>query len=179
MEGDREVLPQVSTGPSLTRERGPWWREAATLLGVLGLLITLIFNTLAVRQGTKQTKETRETAQISLLTQLNSYATNSERGMNDTPAPQNQCNPFVPLSPPDEAAVRAALDYYEYLAWLFNHRRLTVTNSRPFFGSRMIVGWRLARHYLGQDRLSHVYPELTRFVHDTPRGDRPPSVCPN
>jgi hypothetical protein len=59
----------------------PWWRQAATLLGAIGLFVTLLFNTLAVRQSAQQDHQARETAQISLLTQLNSNASDSERAI--------------------------------------------------------------------------------------------------
>jgi hypothetical protein len=75
-------------------------------------------------------------------------------------------------------ALHAALDYYEYLSWLFNYNRLTaVTGSRDFFGERMIGGWRLGRHYFGQDELRVRYRELQRFVRDTPRAERGADAC--
>ena len=152
--------------------RSPWWREAATLLGVVGLFVTFVFNTLAVRQSAEQDTEARETAQIELLTQLNTNASDSERAINETPAPDRRCDDRpAPLTLPDEAALRAALDYYQYLAWLFNHGRLTVTDSRDFFGERMIDGWRLGRLFFG-DEMAIRYGELDRFVRATPPGDR-------
>lgn len=152
-------------------------REAATVLGVIGLLVTLAFNTLAVRQGAEQSKEARETAQIDLLTQLNANASETERVLGETPAPQRQCEPFEPLAASTDAVVRAALDYYEYLSWLFNRGRLTVASSREFFSGRMIAGWRMARHYLGSEQLGDLYPELTRFVKQTPMAQRPLNPC--
>jgi hypothetical protein len=155
----------------------PWWRHAATLLGVLGLLVTLVFNTLAVRQSAQQDNEARETAQIGLLTQLNSNASESEAAINRTPAPATLCEPAAPLDPPDDAAVHAALDYYEYLAWLFNHGRLTVSDSRAFFRGRMTDGWRLGRHFFGHDELRVRYRELERFVRTTPARERGEPAC--
>lgn len=162
----------ADTGTSRARRR-----EAATVLGVIGLLVTLVFSTLAARQGAEQSKESRETAQISLLTQLNANASETERALGETPAPQRQCEPFEPLSASTDAVVRVALDYYEYLSWLFNRGRLTVASSREFFAGRMIAGWRMARHYLGGDQLADLYPELTRFVKQTPQAQRPLNPC--
>jgi hypothetical protein len=167
----REVTHEHAQG------RSPWWSQAATLLGVIGLLVTLVFNTLAVRQSAQQDNEARETAQISLLTQLNSDASDSESAINETSVPDARCGAITPLDRRGDVALRAALDYYEYLSWLFNHGRLTVGDSRAFFGKRMIDGWRLGRHFLGQDELRIRYRQLERFVRDTPRGERGDDVC--
>jgi hypothetical protein len=166
--GEGQVLRAV-TGERTQTRSSPWWRQAATLLGVIGLFVTLAFNTLAVRQSAQQDNEARVTAQISLLTQLNSNASDSERAINETGAPEKLCAPVPPPRPRTKAALHEALDYYEYLSWLFNRGRLTVTGARDFFGPRMIDGWRLGRHFLGQDELRLRYRQLERFVRDTPR----------
>lgn len=152
--------------------RVPWWRSAATLLGVVGLLVTLLFNTLAVRESARQNVTARETSQISLLTQLNSNASDSERAINATGAPDKLCGPPAPPDDRTDAALLAGLDYYEYLAWLFNHDRMTVTGSRVFFAPRLIEGWRLGQHFYGGDLVRDRYGELERFVRATPRGER-------
>jgi hypothetical protein len=157
--------------------RSPWWSQAATLLGVIGLLVTLVFNTLAVSQSAKQDREGRATAQISLLTQLNSNASDSESAINETSVPDQRCQRGAAPSKRGTVALNAALDYYEYLSWLFNHGRLTVGDSRAFFAERMVVGWRLGRHLLGHDVMRIQYPQLERFVRDTPPHQRGSSPC--
>jgi hypothetical protein len=172
------MLRAVS-GERTPARSSPWWRQAATLLGVTGLFVTLVFNTLAVRQSAQQDHEARDTAQISLLTQLNSNASNSERAINASRALDKLCDPAAPLLDTRESAsLHEALDYYEYLSWLFNHGRLTVGGGRDFFGVRMIDGWRLGRHFLGQDELRLRYRQLDRFVRDTPRDKTGSYTCP-
>ena len=158
---------------------GRWWRQTATLLGVIGLVVTLVFNTIAVRHSAQQDDESRETAQISLLTQLNSNLSDSEHAINETDAPEKQCHPLALMSDADDAALHAGLDYYEYLAWQFNHGRLTVGGARDFFGPRMIDGWRMGRHLLGRDEMRIVYGELERFVRETPLSERGADPCPH
>ena len=156
----------------------PWWRQVATLVGVAGLAATLVFNTLAVRTSAQQNRQSRETAQIGLLTTLNSNASDSERAINQTHAVDDLCDDTPPpLDDTADAALRAGLDYYEYLSWLFNHDRLTVTDSRAFFGMRMIDGWRLGRHFFGADEMRLRYKELNRFVRATPRAKRGDDPC--
>jgi hypothetical protein len=171
------MLRAVSGGGRSAGKSSPWWRQAATLLGLVGLLVTLAFNTLAVRQSAQQDREARETAQISLLTQLNSNATDSERAISETDAPDMICSAPEQLSRHDNASVHAALDYYDYLAWQFNHGRFTVAGSRGFFGARMIDGWRLGRHFLGEIEMRSRYGELERFVRATPHARRGESPC--
>ncbi|MDX6683368.1 MAG: hypothetical protein QOG94_3407 [Solirubrobacteraceae bacterium] len=165
------------SGERADSRRSPWWSQAATLLGVIGLLVTLVFNTLAVRQSAKQDREGRETAQISLLTQLNSNASDSESAINETSVPDQLCQRDAAPSKLGGVALRSALDYYEYLSWLFNHDRLTVGDSRAFFAERMVDGWRLGRHLLGHDVMRIKYPQLERFVRDTPLHQRGSSPC--
>jgi hypothetical protein len=174
----RDAASEVSGEREAHRGRSPWWREAATLLGVVGLLVTLAFNTVAVRQSARQDVEARETSQIGLLTDLNSNASDSERAINDTGAADKLCDPPEPLDDRSSAALLAGLDYYEYLAWLFNHRRVTVTGSHVFFAPRMIEGWRLGRHFYGGALVRDRYEELERFVRETPRGLRGDVACP-
>jgi hypothetical protein len=163
----------------------PWWRKGATLVGVVGLLITLLFNTLGVRDGAKQTKESRETQQIGLLTQLDNSATNAEETINSTSATEacDGGSDQGELKVADDAKLLASVRYYEYLAWLFNHKRLTVDKSRDYFGVRMINGWRLALRWHGRAELKDESPELTRFVDETKPGKMPPdrnddAYCP-
>jgi hypothetical protein len=157
----------------------PWWRQAATLVGVCGLAATLVFNTLAVRSSAKQDHQSRETGQIGLLTQLNSNASDSERAINETHAVDRLCvQPPAPLDEKASAALHEGLDYYEYLSWLFNHGRLTVAGSRDFFGVRMIDGWRVGRHFFGEEVPAR-YKELDRFVRETPLAKRGENPCPS
>jgi hypothetical protein len=171
------MLRQVSDKRA-ERRGSPWWRQAATVISVTGLFVTLVFNTLAVRRSAEQDNGARDAAQVGLLTQLNATASASENAINETSAPDKRCGPPEPLgSRGDDAALRGALDYYEYLSWLFNHRRLTVSDSRAFFAERMIDGWRLGRHFLGQDEMRLRYRELDRFAHATPRTQRGEDPC--
>lgn len=169
----------MSDAGSAAGSRARWWREGATLLSVVGLLVALVFNTVGVWQSAEHQREARDTQQIGLLTQLNSAATDTEKAINATRAPQQQCRPRREgtLSFAHDAVLRAALDYYEYLGWLFNHRRVTLAQSRTFFGVRMIDGWRLATRYLGREQVALLYPELSRFVRETSRADQPPDLC--
>jgi hypothetical protein len=147
------------------------------MISIIGLFVTLVFSTFGACQGLRQQKKASETERIGLLTQLNSNATDTERAINATTATEHECDPHPHLKDRtrEEPALYAALDYYEYLAWLFNHQRLNVEDSRRFFSPRMIDGWRLARRYLGGDEVRHEYVELEKFVGDSTK--RSPDPC--
>ena len=157
----------------------PWWRNVATLVAALALLATLVFNTLGVWQGTREQRETRENEQVQLLTQLNAFATETERSINATDAPDNRCKPFRVDTLPDaqEAKLFAALDYYEYLAWLFNRGRLTIRTAREYWAPNMIDAYRLGQVYFPQVAIEERYPELKRFRHQTDRALFPTDPC--
>jgi hypothetical protein len=151
-----------------------------TLLGVLGLLITLIFNAIGVWKGAQQDEQRRETEQIGLVTQLQSSAIDTERAVvAGGAAGDAQCAGGLEgsLDAEDAADLRATLGYYENLAWLFNDGRLTVKGSRRFFSVRMIDGLRLAWRYLGKQDVSDTFPELTEFARRTPAADRRKNIC--
>jgi hypothetical protein len=161
------------------KDKGPWWRQIATWLTVLGLFVTLFFNTLAVRQGAQQAKEGRESEQIGLLTTLNDRATAAEDRLNAFKLPQRQCRAHLQGTLAGRlsgAALLAAMDGYEYLAWLFNHGRLE-KSARDLIGHRMIAGWRLANRFLPSDTLRATYPQLWTFYDKTPPKARGVDAC--
>lgn len=159
----------------------PWWRRFASL-GVLGLIVGLFWNTLGVYQGNRDAKTASESQQISLLTQLNGAATQTEKEINATDLVDRQCEPPEDIrgtaKPAQDAILRSSLSYYEYLAWLFNHDRLKVDDARQFFGHRMISGWRLGKGFLGLADMKETFPELTRFYDASTAAERLPLDCP-
>ena len=154
----------MSGGDGAPRERGPWWRQVATILAVASLLVTLVFNALGVWQGAQQDKQARRTEQIGLLTGLNEKLTSAEADVNASGATTHRCDssPYE-MGNRDLAALRAALSYYEYLAWLYNSGQLKETDSRAVFAERLIDGRDVAKIFLDLDN----YPELRHFAHQT------------
>jgi len=154
--------------------------KVATLLTVFGLLVTLVFNTLGVWRGAKQDEAGRIAQQISLLTGLNQNLTSSEAEISQ--AGFEPCGLLVEDDDPDPAGtvndaqpkLFVALDYYEYLAWLFNEEQLTVEGARDHFDDRMIAGWNIAgKNY--ETLRDGTYRQLARFVKETK--NPPPDRC--
>jgi hypothetical protein len=156
-----------------------WWREIGTLVAVTGLLITLVFNTIGVWRDVESGQDARDTAQISLMTQLIAQSTEAEAAIDATDAPEARCQ--TPshglLDPKEEAVLLRGLSYYEYVAFLLNHERLTIDGSRQYFGPRMIDAQFTGERLMSED-VRVVYPELTRFRERAPRSLMPPEFCP-
>ena len=150
----------------------PWWREVPTLVAVVGLLVTLGFNTAGVWMQIGQSERAQQDTALSLLTQLNGLAHEAERQMADVRA--SFCR-GDPASTEDELALVEAAQNYDYLAWLFNDRHITMTSARRYWSASMITTYELADiqdHDMAQKRFAN----LRRFKFATPRSAWPPSV---
>ena len=150
-----------------------------SLIAVVGLLVTLVFNTMGVWQGVEADKQARDTEQVRLMTQLNTQAIDTERAINATDAPDNRCKPYRidTLKDNEQAAVFAAFDFYEYLAWLFNTDRLTIASAREYWAPNMIDAYSLGTTYFARADIEERFPELTRFRRRTERSLWPPDPC--
>lgn len=136
------------------------------MVAVAALLVTLVFNALGVWEGAQDDKHARETEQIRLLTDLNARLTDAEVKANAGGLPAKRCKE-PDVSAAQDADLRAALSYYEYLAWLYNAGELKDTNSRRVFAPRLIDGKDVAQRLVDPDLVD--FPELKRFA----RGTRP------
>lgn len=151
-------------------DRRPWWRTLTTVLAVAGLSVTLIFNALGVWQGAQQDKQARKTGQVGLLTDLNDKLIAAEADVNATGATTHRCEVPYDIGTAAEAKLKAALSYYEYLAWLYNSGQLKATQSRSVFAARLIDGRDVAKAFLDLDE----YPQIRDFAGTAKPGDCPP-----
>lgn len=159
----------------------------ATVVGVLGLLVTLLFNTIAVRGQLEQSRrdadraaESRRYTQIGVLTQLASEARASDRVIESSRMIDLRCDDdfsFSDLKRRDEAALRQALGVYDYMAWLFNERDIALVSARRLWGPRVLDAADLGVKLLSAGEVEDRWPELWRFR--TQAGDalRPARLC--
>jgi hypothetical protein len=164
----------VSEAPSRSRRA---WANVA----VLGLIVTLIFNTLGVWFQLDQARQSKEVSQIGLVTQLNSIVKDSETEINETEAPGLRCegNQIDQLHDDEQAKVLAALDQYDYLAWLFARGRLTLDDARDYMAPAMIDAYRLGKAFIPPADLTRHVPYLERFSTHAPKDVLPPDPCRN
>jgi len=167
-------MSDAGSAPSARRSRRI---EVATLLTVVGLLLTFVFNALGEWRGAQQEKEQRITQQISLITELDASAGATQKAIVATGLLDcGYSGKKLYLKAQDE--LLAALGYYEYLAWLFNHRHLTI--GREHFALRLIGGLRFAEHYVDKryydrETFDEDFRELRRFA--TKSREQPRDPC--
>jgi hypothetical protein len=159
------------------------FRDVSTIVAIVGLLVTMIFNTIGVWQQVDQTerqaeqaRETRLYTQVGLLAQLNGLAAEVDRGVNETEAGDKRCNRdtlFI-LSDADENSLYAALDFYEEVAFLFNQKVVTLAAARRHWAPNMVDTFELGRTFLTREAVTRDFPELRRFTRSSPGMSRLP-----
>jgi hypothetical protein len=150
-----------------------WWRDAAILVAILGLLVTMIFNTLEVRRQATQATRERVAAELALLTQLSGVARQAEARL--TSVRIRACKGKGP-SPAGRIALIEAAQDYDYLAWLFNHGHLEMASARKYWAPSMIQTYELLATIKFKEAIRRV-PELRTFKFKTPKNEWPPGAC--
>ena len=165
----------------------PWWREPPVAVATLGLLVTLVFNTVGVwaqfvqsRVDANRAAESRRFTQIGMLTQLSAEARDSERIIVSSNLPALRCAKQPNASAPkasDVAALRQALGVYDFMAWLFNTSQLDMPSARLMWGPRLIDAAEMASKILSPEELQNLWPQLAKF--QATAHIRAPDYCPD
>jgi hypothetical protein len=119
------------------------------VLTILGLGITLVFNTVGVRNTAKQQTETKRATQLALFTQLDQQLDGSVRALEDL-------NVNGHLTQHQRDVLHHAYDDLNYMAWLFNHGYLTLEGSKALVFSRLCHGYKIAIFFGGTSRMREV-----------------------
>jgi hypothetical protein len=165
--------------PSEPEPKGrPWWRDVSTFVAVAGLLVALIFNTVGVWRSERETRKSRVAAEVSLLTQVGEGANRAAQALVESGANDKRCLKAagLALNDAEEARLADALNYYDYLAWLFNHGQITLESAKQYWGPDMLDVYDLGRKFMGP-HLDALYAELAHFER-TADQRRPPDPCP-
>jgi len=151
--------------------------NVATLVAVVGLLVTMVFNTLGVWQQVRQSKlasdearQTRVDTQVQLVTQLNALSADAERDVVAAGVDVQGCDITFQPTPQQRAAVARAARYYDFLAWLFNQRQIVMTSARQYAQAGMADIYLLAERTFNLRPTQRDYPQLSRFwraIHGT------------
>jgi hypothetical protein len=169
------------------RSQSHWFRNVGTIVAVVGLLITLLFNTIGVWQQVDQAereadqaRETRRYTQVGLLVQLNALAADMDQAVNETKADERRCDrdTLFTLSDDDENSLYAALDFYEEVAFLFNQKVVTLRAARRHWAPSMLDTYELGATYFPREAIAKDFVQLRRFTNATSRTVSQLEPCP-
>lgn len=169
-------MPAIGDGASAGRTR-PWWAEVATLVAIGGLLVTLVFNTLAVRQSAQQAelqadeaaraaeqaRLARLDAQVGMLTSVSSFLHETDASVAQTHAEDQLCRPELRLSPKARAELLTQIASYDYLAWLFNRGTWTMEAAKSYWGPNMVQAFDVGTGEYDHEYMRRAFPELFKF----------------
>ncbi|HEX6460690.1 MAG TPA: hypothetical protein VF032_17355 [Thermoleophilaceae bacterium] len=164
---------QPAPSQSTARSDRRWSRHkrhaigAGTVLTILGIAITLVFNTLGVRDTAKQQTETKRATQLALFTQLDQELNASVRDLELTVNGR--------LTSHQRNVLNRAYDNLNYMAWLFNHDYLTLAGSKALVFSRLCEGYRDAVYSGDQRSMSEVKKTVGRDPYCTGKTAKPPA----
>lgn len=143
------------TAPTGRRREIPW-QTISYLTAIASLVATLLFSSFQVASSARQSEETRQAVELQLFTQLNQLVLESQRRIElDDPSEE------------DEAALRQALGGFDYVAWLFNNRFLTLDEARVYWEQPMACAMEVAAGVVPDARRQ--YADLARHVQRGPR----------
>lgn len=147
---------------------------------MLGLIITLVFNTLGVWFQLDQARQSKNVSELGLVTELNTIAQQAEAKINATDLPDRRCKSDQTglLRDGEEAALAVALKNYDYLAWLFARDHVMLTDANDYLAPAMIDAYQFGGVFVPAEHLARDYPNLKRFRDTTPKRLWPPDVCP-
>ena len=140
----------------------------ATALAVIGLLVTLLFNTIGVWRSEDQARKSRIATEVSLLTQVGDAVNRAETSLTELGANDKACEQAPHLTEKQEASLHSALTYYDYLAWLFNQGHVTQESAKRYWGVNMTYAYDLGRRLKSKGEVNDLYRELTRFRREAP-----------
>jgi hypothetical protein len=150
-----------------------WWRDIGTVIAVVGLLVTLGFNTGGVWMQLAQSEQAQDDLALGLLTNLNGIAHQAERQLAGVRS--SLCDGRV-ASTKDEAALIEAAQNYDYLAWLFNDGHIDMPSARRYWSASMITTYELVA-IQDIDMAQERFGNLRRFKFATPRKEWPPVLA--
>jgi hypothetical protein len=166
-------------GQSARGSAPPWWRDAATAAAVIGLFVTLGFNTVGVWREVEESRETRRVTQVNLLTQLDATVNQAEQALNAAQGLESRCDRHATysLERGETARLFAALHYYDYMSWLFNEEHLTLRAAEAYWAPNMLDAYRLGTTFLPDGEIDEKFAELASFQESAPARLWPPDPC--
>jgi hypothetical protein len=161
-------------------------------VGLVALLATLTYNGYGIGQQTRQSRlqvqqlrhqtaeerESRVATEVGLLSQLNQTFNELDQALAETRADDWLCDPqhgVRSLPRQDEIVLYRALDYYDWLAWLFNNDRIRYAPARDYWVAKMVDAERFGDWFFPEGLIAKDFGELVALRRRAVHGYR---VCP-
>lgn len=168
-----------SAGDSVKQR--PWWREMATLIALVGLTATLAYNGYQISQSVAQQRfqarqasvtaaeatRTRIESEFGTLTALMTYLQPMQVSLAMQEA-EDLCNRVGPIPASDKRTILAALEGYNYLAWLFRQPTWKLTAARDHWRVPMAKLYVLAQELFDFGQVDRDFQELEALVTTMP-----------
>jgi hypothetical protein len=156
-----------------------WWREAPSVIAVASLIVALTFNTIGVWRSVREDEQTRRATELNLLTQLAGLVNRAETELNSAKGLDRRCDrfPAFTLSRTETAHLFAALQHYDYMAWLFNDEHITLGPAMRYWAPNMVDAYRLGLTFQPDGEIVEKFAELAAFERAAPAELHPRDPC--
>jgi hypothetical protein len=144
--------------------------QISAAVAVIALCATLFYNTYSMRTQAREAKQTRIAAEVTLLTSLNSELADVEEEINGSKIPDYFEEPanrrgLRSLPRRDEVILLTALDFYDWIAWLFNNGLVTYEPALRYWEPALLTGRKFGHRFYGMEE----FPDLDRFSRERGR----------
>ena len=173
-------MTQPDDSGRAAREGGrPWWRDVPTAVAVVGLIVALTFNTIGVWRSVQENQQTRLATEVNLLTQLDAFVNQAELQLNATEGLTKRCDRVLAfaLTRGETARLFSALQFYDYMAWLFNEEHITMEPAKRFWAPNMLDAYRVGTTFQPDGEIDDKFAELAAFQRTADKGLWPRDPC--
>jgi hypothetical protein len=149
-------------------------------VAVIGLFVTLVFNTIGVWRDEKQARQTRAATEVSLLSQLSvglSEAGQAVTSFHDGKLIERRCDPYLIDPGAESHRLWQLLEYHDFLAWLFNRDYVTTEGAYEYWAPSLVDTYHLVTGYLPKKEIDERFDDLAYFRRTTPKRLFPESFC--
>ena len=146
----------------VARERGATTVEMiGAVTAIVSLAAALFFNGCQVKETAKQQRATREATEVQLLTQLNGVVNDGTlqiAGVLNRTDKRNER-----LSYRERALFDHALSEFDYVAWLFDNKFLTLSAAKAYWRQPLACAYHSAVLLEPRREVDRNFPSLARY----------------
>jgi hypothetical protein len=131
------------------------------ITAIASLVAALVFNGLQVADTASQQRATRQATEVQLLTQLNSVV--NDGNLQIANLLQRTDKPSTRLNYREQALFDHALNNFDYVAWLFKNKFLTLRAAKNYWTRALACAYHSALLLEPRAQLDSSFPSLARY----------------